>query len=80
MWSGLCGGYYVRECDAAVDARLGAARQSWWGSMLRMGTGTVTGTEGTEADGGAKTNKAQLTGDMARRERCKIWADLCSVS
>lgn len=33
----------------------------------------LTDTEQTEADGGAKTNKAQLTGEMARRER---WGDL----
>lgn len=43
MWSGLGGGWTkcIRECDAAVDARLGAARQSWAGRGLKMGTDTV---------------------------------------
>lgn len=40
----------------------------------------LTDTEQTEADGGAKTNKAQLKGEMARRDVGEIWADLCSVS
>lgn len=73
----------VRECDAAVDARLGAARQRLVAcGGLRMGTDTVTDTEKTEAVGDVmtRTNKAQLTGDMALGDVGEIWADLCSVS
>lgn len=69
----------MSECDAAVDARLGAAALQSWGWLLKIGDGHGDGHGGgrrRQTEARRRIKLSSRVGEMARRERWEIWADL----